>query len=312
MPTSTKRQALKYKWEVEAAKEPKKMDVIRCGYLTQTRSALSQLPYNYWVKQYDDHSSYNVKNEIRDDVCGAVVTHTSKSNSGYFILDVTVGSLGEECPCEDQWAMQCSCHHFIAKRVFRGEEPFCQHNIHHWNIFNVEIPTSKAGNATNHNQPTIEFFGDDSNSNICFYLPSLQSTEQVQTVADNLVYLTSASQASQKMPASPSKSGHPNVNNATTTQFASKKPRNIGYAQLLKECNKLANISSHLSNKHIHVVYSMLVGTHKVVETSDHDPNNHKGKILEVFVKQIAALGGVSVQASAGGAKRKNINSYGP
>ena len=29
-----KRQALKYKWEVEAANELKKMDVIRCGYLT--------------------------------------------------------------------------------------------------------------------------------------------------------------------------------------------------------------------------------------------------------------------------------------
>ena len=80
-----KRQALKYKWELEAANKLKKMDVIRRGYLTQARSALSQLPYNYWVKQYDDHSSYNVKNEIQDGVHGAVVTHTSKSNSGYFI-----------------------------------------------------------------------------------------------------------------------------------------------------------------------------------------------------------------------------------
>eukprot|EP00957_Ditylum_brightwellii_P149698 11399889-Ditylum_brightwellii.AAC.1 len=102
------------------------------------------------------------------------------------------------------------------------------------------------------------------------------------------------------------------MNNATTTQFASNKPSNIGYAQLLKECNKLANISSHLSNEHIHVVYSMLVGMNKVVETGDHDPNNHKGKAREVFVKQLAAFDGVSVQASTGGAKRKNINSYGP
>ena len=73
-----KKQALKYKWEVEAANELKKIDVIRRGYLTQAMSALSQLPYNYWVKQYDDHSSYNVKNEIQDGVHGAVVTHTSK------------------------------------------------------------------------------------------------------------------------------------------------------------------------------------------------------------------------------------------
>ena len=56
----------------------------------------------------------------------------------------------------------------------------------------------------------------------------------------------------------------------------------------------------------------MLVGMNKVVETGDHNPDNHKGKALEVFVKRPAALGVSSVQASAGGAKRKNINSYGP
>ena len=75
------------------------------------------------------------------------------------------------------------------------------------------------------------------------------------------------------------------MNNNVTVKFGLKKPNNIGYADLLKEANKLANNSSHLSNEHVHVVYSMLVGMNKVVETGDHDPNNHKGSALEVFMK---------------------------
>ena len=55
-----KRQALKYKWEVEVANELKMFDVFRRGHLTPARNALSQLPYNYWVKEYNARSSYNV------------------------------------------------------------------------------------------------------------------------------------------------------------------------------------------------------------------------------------------------------------
>ena len=304
-----KRQALKYKWEVEAANELKKMDVIRRGHLTNARSALSQLPYNFWVKEYDDYSSYNVANETRDGISGAVMIHTSNSNTGYFIPDVMVGGEGEECPCEEEWSMQCSCRHFIAKRIFRGEEPFCQPNIHRWHIFHVELPTSKAENARNHSLPIIEYFGNDSNDGISFDLPLSPSTEQVSKSAVDPPCQTANSQ---QMPASPSKSRHSNTNHASNTNFGTKKPSNIGYAQLLEEATKLANTSAHLSNEHIHVVYSMLVGMNKIVETGDHEPNNHKGKALEVFVKQLAGLSGTSVQAPAGGPKRKNVNSYGP
>ena len=55
-----KRQALKYKWEVEAANELKMLDVFTRGHLTPARNTLSQLPYNYWVKEYNARSSYNV------------------------------------------------------------------------------------------------------------------------------------------------------------------------------------------------------------------------------------------------------------
>ena len=56
----------------------------------------------------------------------------------------------------------------------------------------------------------------------------------------------------------------------------------------------------------------MLVGMHMIVETGDHDPDNHRGKALEVFVKQLAALSGTSGQTAAGGPKRNNIDSNGP
>ena len=273
-----KRQSLKYKWEVEAANELKMMDVIRRGHLTQPRSELSQLPYNYWVKQYDDHSSYNVENVVTDGVHGALVIHTSNSNNGYFIPDNMVGGEGEECPCDDEWSMNCGCRHFIAKRIFRGEQPYCRPNIHLWHLFAVELPLSKAGNAMNHSPPTVEYFGEDSNNDISSDLQSSPSKPQASQLSDNF---GSSIANSVSVVASPSKLRSSNMNNnLTPAKFASKKPDNIGYGQLLTEGTKLANLSAHLSNEHIHVVYSMLVGMNKVVETGDHDPNNHKGKAL--------------------------------
>ena len=59
------------------------------------------------------------------------------------------------------------------------------------------------------------------------------------------------------------------------------------------------------------MVYSMLVGMHMTVETGDHNSNNHRGKALEVFVKQLSASSETG-QATAGGPKRKNIDSNGP
>ena len=83
-----------------------------------------------------------------------------------------------------------------------------------------------------------------------------------------------------------------NLSGHVTTEFSTKKPANIGYHQILTEVNnKFADLPSHLNNEHIHIVYSMLVGMNMIVEIGDHDPEDHKGGPLEVFVKQLAALG---------------------
>ena len=138
----TKEQSHKYKWSVEAANDLKKMAVIRRGHLAQPRTELSKQPYTFWVKQYDMHTSYNVKDEVRNGVPGALVIHTSNSNDGYFIPDTVEGGKGEECPCEDEWCMICGCRHFIAKRIFCGEIPFCIDNIHRRHLFILELPMS--------------------------------------------------------------------------------------------------------------------------------------------------------------------------
>lgn len=304
-----KRQAFKYKWEVEGANELKKMDLFRRVHLSRPRTVLSQLAYNFWVKEYNQHSSYNVQEVIQEGIPGAIVIHTSNSNSGYFIPDHMTGGEREECPCEQEWSMQCGCRHFIAKRISRGEDPFCQQNIHPWHLFSVELPSAKATNATDLSAPITEYFDDGSTNDITSYLSSSQSTQLVSNIADSAVCPIAATQDTL---ASPSKSRALNMNVDTTTVFQSKKPSNIGYNQLLEEATKLANNASHLSNEHIHVVYSLLVGMNEIVETGDHNPNNHKGKALEVFVKQLASLSETSATATVGGPKRKNVNSYGP
>ena len=93
-----KRQAFKYKWEVEGANELKKMDLFRRVHLSRPRTVLSQLAYNFWVKEYNQHSSYNVQEVIQEGIPGAIVIHTSNSNSGYFIPDHMTGGNGKNVP----------------------------------------------------------------------------------------------------------------------------------------------------------------------------------------------------------------------
>ena len=102
-----------------------------------------------------------------------------------------------------------------------------------------------------------------------------------------------------------------NLSGRVSTVFAAKKSANIGYHQIIAEANKLANLSSHLNNEHINVVYSMLVGMNMVVENGDHDPENHKGGPLKVFVKQLAALAQTCLPVQAGDPKPKNLSKMG-
>ena len=304
-----KRQSLKYKWQVEGANALQKMDVIRRGHLTKPRNELSQRPYHFWVEQYELYPSYMVEDAVRDGVNGAIIKHTSQSNEGYFIPDVTIGGEGEECPCAHEWASTCGCCHFIAKRIFRGEQPFCKKNIHSWHLFHVELPTSKSGNASNPGLPTTEYFQEDSSKDV--HVPSPSSLPPAQSETESLKH--SEITETTAVPASALKvKPSNNISDRVSTAFAAKKPANISYHQLLAEGNKLANLSSHMNNEHIHVVYSMLVGMNMIVENGDHDPANHKGGPLEVFVKQLVALGQTGVTAQAGDPKAKNCNAHGP
>ena len=69
------------------------------------------------------------------------------------------------------------------------------------------------------------------------------------------------------------------------TTFAETKMNNIGYPKMVEETNKLSGLASQMSNEHRHVVYSMLVGMNKILESGEHNQERYKGSALEVFVK---------------------------
>ena len=128
----------------------------------------------------------------------------------------------------------------FAKHVFRGEQPFCRKNIHSWHLFHVELPTSKSGNASNLGIPTTEYFQEDSSNDV--HLPSPSSLPMSQSTIES--QKRSERTETTTVPASTLKvKSLNNLSDRVSTAFASKKPANISYHQLLAEAKKLANLS---------------------------------------------------------------------
>ena len=287
-----KRQVSKYKYAVDYASDMDKLDATRRRHLESPRQSLDSKPYFLFLQQYNLYTSYNVRNEVRGEVAGALVCHTSNSNDGYFIPDDEVLGKGEECPCSDEWVWGINCRHFIAKRIFRNEPPFCKPNIDNRHLF---ISTLQRSKVFRHNDSI--------------------STSTHSSIDSSAFRCSSPEPSSKHVFSSPSKAG--TLSRSITLIKASsllvmKKSPNVSYQKLIQAGTILAEATSSQSNIHGNAVLTMLVGMADLIKTGDFKSNKYKGTALEMFANQLSGLCGPMVAVEPGMPKLKTGDRHGP
>ena len=137
----------------------------------------------------------------------------------------------------------------------------------------LELPMSKAGTIINESTSFSGYVAPATPNNYATPPPSSPVLRNQQGTQSQTLFASPSKMDATRYP----------MNDMTT--FAGKKPDNIGYPKMIEETNELAGLASQTSNEHRHVVYSMMVGMNKILESGEHNQERYKGSALEVFVK---------------------------
>lgn len=142
------KQLAKVKWAGGYGDAIKKMSTAQKRHLSEARKVLDKRSFQDFEEQYNLYPQYNVTDEVRGGVSGAVVSHTSSSpEKGYFIPDDGV------CPCSHEKAKCNHCRHLIAKKVHRKELPFMKEKVDRRHIFIEKLPSVMAIHAQTSTRP---------------------------------------------------------------------------------------------------------------------------------------------------------------
>ena len=119
------------------------MNPMHKVHLSTSRKKLDERPYINFLQEYIYYLSYNVKDDVHDNVPGSYVSHTSSDENGYF-------NIPDDgcCSCDHEKNSNNYYMNFIARCVHRGELTFCGEIVHMRYFFHAMIPFSFAVEST--------------------------------------------------------------------------------------------------------------------------------------------------------------------
>ena len=306
-----KRKVSKAKWASTATSAIKAMSGARASHLSEPRKVLDQRPYKEFLRQYDCYMQYNCLDEVRGNVQGCVVSHTSSPEDGYFIPD------GQPCPCKYEKKLKVGgCRHSIAKRIHRKQHPFCKATVHPSNIFRESLPEALAGHGkVGHNFDMSDDLvsGDDfdiggkdvsigdgavgsaeSHTPAATAVPvgtSVSTSDQARRHTTNRVVSNTASDA--LVFASPGKAGLFTNIGGPQLQSTADANKNVNYHSLLNEAKDVVKAAQSRCNPTQHFILDLLTNLKDLLTCGNYTSDEYKGdSCLGPIAEKLSLLSG--------------------